>query len=258
MERPSAALKAYVPPLEITQPGRRRVWPHPELRSRFRLSVLTLDELPSGALAGLAAAGGRDRSPRPGGELESAPARPLRHGHRTGVHPARPNSILLTNSLFVEYSRGYSKQSLAITFATPEAADGCFWRIWRRLGEGCKLVPRTARLETSRARRRSSCSAPCWRSRPCSRCRFRSPTTSRPATGRLSVEPARRERPGVAVAAAKSGGMDGLAASVCVWRGSSSSDPGVALSPHHAAADFPGSLSNLIGNGVANAARRLR
>ncbi|HXD88166.1 MAG TPA: hypothetical protein VN641_16885 [Urbifossiella sp.] len=131
------ALKAYVPPLEITQPGRRRVWPHPELQSHSLL-VLTLDELHLAPLPG---------SPRPevviaaeaGGELDEL------LGHfATIIELASIQRVkldLLTNSLFIEYSRGHSQQDLAITFATPEAADGCFSRIWRRLGEGCKLLP---------------------------------------------------------------------------------------------------------------------
>jgi hypothetical protein len=44
---------------------------------------------------------------------------------------------LLANSLTVEYGRG----RLTVAFATPEAADACFTRLWRRLGEGCQLVP---------------------------------------------------------------------------------------------------------------------
>lgn len=130
------ALKAYIPPLEITQPGRRRVWAHPELQSHSLL-VLTLDELHLAPLPG---------SPRPevvaaaeaGAELDEL------LGHfATVVELASVRRVkldLLTNSLAIEHTRGYGKSELVVTFSTPEAADGCFSRIWRRLGNGCKLI----------------------------------------------------------------------------------------------------------------------
>jgi hypothetical protein len=51
---------------------------------------------------------------------------------------------LLTNSLAIEYAGKSLKRSrLRITFATPEAADACFTKIWRRLGEEFQLAPHT-------------------------------------------------------------------------------------------------------------------
>ena len=45
-------LKEYIPPLEIPQPGRRRVWVHPELQS-LALLVVTLDEIHVAPLPGV-------------------------------------------------------------------------------------------------------------------------------------------------------------------------------------------------------------
>jgi len=46
---------------------------------------------------------------------------------------------LLTNTLLLEYAPGQTVLRLALTFATAEAADACFSRIWRGLGEGCRV-----------------------------------------------------------------------------------------------------------------------
>jgi hypothetical protein len=49
---------------------------------------------------------------------------------------------LLTNSLTIEYSGNNLKRSrVRLTFATPEAADSCFTKIWRRLGNEFQLAP---------------------------------------------------------------------------------------------------------------------
>ncbi len=49
---------------------------------------------------------------------------------------------LLTNSLTLDYAgSGIGKSRLRLTFATPETADACFSKIWRRLGEGYQLAP---------------------------------------------------------------------------------------------------------------------
>jgi hypothetical protein len=48
---------------------------------------------------------------------------------------------LLNNSLNIEYgANGRGRSRLRITFATPEAADACVTKIWRRLGEGFQLA----------------------------------------------------------------------------------------------------------------------
>jgi hypothetical protein len=46
---------------------------------------------------------------------------------------------LLSNSLVVEHAAGRER----VAFATPEAADACFTRLWRRLGDGYQLTPPT-------------------------------------------------------------------------------------------------------------------
>jgi hypothetical protein len=49
---------------------------------------------------------------------------------------------LVGNSLTIEYATsGPGKSCVRITFATAEAADACFTKIWRRLGEGYQLAP---------------------------------------------------------------------------------------------------------------------
>ena len=115
---------------------KRRMWSHPELTSHSLL-VLTLDRI---YLAPLAAT----RSPRQlaaidaGGDLDA-----LLGSLATTIDlVARPRLKLdlLTNSLIVEYlGRGHETSRATITFATPEAADACFTKMWRRLGDGMKL-----------------------------------------------------------------------------------------------------------------------
>jgi hypothetical protein len=49
---------------------------------------------------------------------------------------------LQTNSLTVEYvGSGLGTSRQRVTFATPEAADACFTKLWRRLGHGLRLSP---------------------------------------------------------------------------------------------------------------------
>ena len=49
---------------------------------------------------------------------------------------------LLTNSLAVESGGGRAGRTrLRVVFATPEAADACFTKLWRRLGDGFELLP---------------------------------------------------------------------------------------------------------------------
>ena len=127
-------------PLETTLPGhiRRRVWSHPELSSHS-VVVLTFDRLYMAALTG---------SPKPElmAAIESGADLDELLGPLTTVIdlPAiRQLSLdLLTNSLNVEYSgNGSAKGRLRLTFSNPEAADACFTKIWRRLGDGFQLVP---------------------------------------------------------------------------------------------------------------------
>jgi hypothetical protein len=124
------------PPLEAAVPGptRRRVWKHPELKSHSQL-VLALDRMHLAPLAG---------GPKPetlaaveaGADLDELLG-PL----ATVIDLATVNHVrldLLSNSLVVEYS---GRGRLTVVFTTPEAADVCFTKLWRRLGEGCRLVP---------------------------------------------------------------------------------------------------------------------
>jgi hypothetical protein len=127
-------------PLDAAVPGRtrRRVWKHPELKSHSLL-VLTFDRLHLAPLAGdpkpetvAAAEAGADLDDLLGPlatEVVLAAVRQLRLD-------------LLANSLIVEYAAGaHGHSRLTITFATPEAADACFTKVWRRLGDGFELLP---------------------------------------------------------------------------------------------------------------------
>jgi len=133
------ALKA--PPLleqTLTVSTRRRVWKHPELRSHSLL-VLSFDELRLAPLAG---------PPKPetvaaleaGADLDEVLG-PL----ATAVELANVRQVkldLLTNSVVVDYDGGVRGRSrLSVVFATPEAADAFFTKLWRRLGTGCELLP---------------------------------------------------------------------------------------------------------------------
>jgi hypothetical protein len=134
------ALNTIAPPLETTLPGhiRRRVWSHPELSSHS-LVVLTFDHLYTTTLTG---------SPRPEivAAIESGADLDEVLGSLTTVidlAAIRQLSLdLLTNSLNIEYSaHGNAKSRLSLTFSNPEAADACFTKIWRRLGNGFQLAP---------------------------------------------------------------------------------------------------------------------
>ena len=126
--------------LETTLPGatRRRVWAHPEVTSHS-LVVLTFDQLLAAPLTG---------PPRPevvsaaqcGGDLDE-----LLGSLAVVVGLATVRNVkldLLTNSLVVEYAQSGSGTSrLTVVFASPESADACFTKLWRRLGAGHKLQP---------------------------------------------------------------------------------------------------------------------
>lgn len=131
---------AYDITLETTIPGhtRRRVWAHPDVTSHS-LVVLTFEQLCLAPLAGT-----------PKAELVAAVEAGGDLDHLLGplavvvdlVAVRRMKLDLLTNSLVVEYlNGGLGTSRLTVVFATPEAADACFTKTWRRLGDGYPLQP---------------------------------------------------------------------------------------------------------------------
>jgi hypothetical protein len=126
-------------PPETAPPGstRRRVWAYPEARSHS-LVVLTGARLMAAPLAG---------PPRPevvaaveaGGDLDELLG-PLAVG--VDLPAVRHVTLdLLANSLVIEHAHGPGTRRLTVSFATAEAADVCFTKLWRRLGEGYSLQP---------------------------------------------------------------------------------------------------------------------
>src|SRR4051794_33053509 len=115
---------------------RRRVWKHPELRSHSLL-VLTTDQLRLTPLAG---------DPKP----ETVAAVEQGAGLDEVLDPLatvidlsavrRATLDLLSNSLVLEYAAGTRRTRLVVSFATPDAADVCFTKLWRRLGDSCRLA----------------------------------------------------------------------------------------------------------------------
>lgn len=126
-------------PPETTLPGatRRRVWAYPEAKSHS-LVVLTFDQLLVSPLAG---------PPKPevvaaieGGDLDELLGPLAVTVDLTAVRHVVLD--MLTNSLVVEYTTdGRGTRRLTVTFATAEAADACFTKMWRRLGDDHKLQP---------------------------------------------------------------------------------------------------------------------
>jgi hypothetical protein len=127
-------------PFDTTIPGhtRRRTWSHPELTSHSVL-VLTYDRFYLAPLSGtpksesLAAI-------EAGVDLDDL------LGPLTTVidlENIRQLTLeLVVNSLTIEYvGRGMKRSRVRLTFATPEAADACFTKIWRRLGADFQLAP---------------------------------------------------------------------------------------------------------------------
>jgi hypothetical protein len=126
--------------IDTTLPGStsRRIWAHPEVTSHS-LVVLTLARLHAAPLAG---------SPQP--ETVAAAETALDFDELLGplavaidLPSVRHVKLdLLTNSLLIEYTRTDTDTSrLTLVFATPEAADMCYTKLWRRLGDGFKLQP---------------------------------------------------------------------------------------------------------------------
>lgn len=125
--------------LETTLPGstRRRIWSHPEVQSHS-LVVLTFSQLyvtpctgtPPPALLAAVETGDLDEQLGPLAiRLELMAIR-------------RVKLDLLNNTLVVEYDKdSLTTSRLTIVFANPQAADACFTKIWRRLGDGHQLQP---------------------------------------------------------------------------------------------------------------------
>jgi hypothetical protein len=115
--------------------SKRRIWLHPEVSSHS-LAVLTTDRLYLAPLGG---------DPRPetiaaitaGRDMEDLLGPLTTSIDLIGVK--RVKLDLLTNSLVVDHVGRYSTSRATVTFATAEAADACFTKTWRRLGEGMKL-----------------------------------------------------------------------------------------------------------------------
>jgi hypothetical protein len=116
----------------------RRIWKHPELKSHSLL-VLSLDRLHLAPLAG---------DPKPetveaaeaGADLDDLLGSLATVVKLSAVRLLRLD--LLSNSLVVRYfADKIGPSRLTVTFATPEAADACFTKIWRRLGDGFQLKP---------------------------------------------------------------------------------------------------------------------
>jgi hypothetical protein len=127
-------------PSATAPPGlaRRRVWAAPAVRSHS-LVVLTLPRLYLAPPAG---------EPKPetvaaierGGDLEAILGPLATVVDLAAVRRVRHD--LLTNTLHVEYAVGGRGLATAVvTFATAEAADAAFGKLWRRLGDGFTLTP---------------------------------------------------------------------------------------------------------------------
>jgi hypothetical protein len=117
--------------------SRRPAWAHPEVKSHAAV-VLAPQRLhaapPDGAPAPEALAAVADGADAGGLLGPSATVIELASIRRVKLD-------LLSNSLVVEYASGADAGTLTVVFATPESADACFTRLWRRLGDGLRLVP---------------------------------------------------------------------------------------------------------------------
>lgn len=131
------ALTPRSPGLAPPPQFRRRIWQHPELRSHSLL-VLTPDRLQVAPLVG-----------EPKSETLSAAESGTDLDNLFGplaivvdlATVRRVKLDLLANSVLVEYGLGGARRMLTVVFATPEVADACFTKIWRRLGDGFGLLP---------------------------------------------------------------------------------------------------------------------
>jgi hypothetical protein len=133
------ALTTPAQPSATAPPGlvRRRVWAAPVVRSHS-LVVLTLPRLylapPAGAPDPQTVA-----AVERGGDVEAALGPRATVVDLAAVRRVRHD--LLTNTLHVEYAAGRETATAAVTFATAEAADAAFSKLWRRLGDGFALTP---------------------------------------------------------------------------------------------------------------------
>src|SRR5262245_23651849 len=119
-----------------TAPSKRRMWSRPDVTSHS-LVVLTPDRLY------LSSTGSDPKAETlaaitVGGDIDDLLGPLATTIDLTGVRNVKLD--LLTNSLNVDYiGRGYTTRRATLTFSTPEAADACFTKLWRRLGDGMKL-----------------------------------------------------------------------------------------------------------------------
>ena len=127
-------------PLETAPPdrSRRRTWTHPDLTSHSLL-VLTFEQMYLTAELG-------DVKPELVAAVEAGADLDQLLGSLAVVIDLatvrRLQLDLQTNSLTVEYvGSGLGASRQRVTFATPEAADACFTKLWRRLGDGLRLSP---------------------------------------------------------------------------------------------------------------------
>jgi hypothetical protein len=117
----------------------RRTWAHPELASHSLL-VLTLDRLYLAPLVG-------DPKPETLAAVQAGTDLDKLFGPLDTILDLaavrRLKLDLLTNSLLVEYAGGGAAGTrwVTVAFATPEAADACFTKVWRRLGGAFALAP---------------------------------------------------------------------------------------------------------------------
>jgi len=121
----------------VTGQARRRVWARPDLQSH-PLLVLTSDRLyltPADAAPDpelvAAAEAGADPDELLGPEATVVELGSIR----------RVKLDLLANELTIHSASAAGPNSLTVVFASPEAADACFTKLWRQLGDGCRLLP---------------------------------------------------------------------------------------------------------------------
>jgi hypothetical protein len=139
------AVNAFMPDvntiaLDVAVPthARRRVWSHPEVKSHS-LVVLTFDRLHVAPLTGTPKADTL-AAIESGADLDTLFGPLAIVVDLVAVKHVKLD--LLTNSLMIEYaSGGVGTRWLTIVFAKPETADACFTKLWRRLGDGCQLMP---------------------------------------------------------------------------------------------------------------------
>jgi hypothetical protein len=114
------------------------MWTHPELSSHSVL-VLTFDRFYLAPLTGT------PKSTTLGAIEAGADLDDLLGSLTTVIDLENIRQLrleLIANSLTIEYvGRGMKRSRVRLTFATPEAADACFTKIWRRLGSDFQLAP---------------------------------------------------------------------------------------------------------------------